>query len=175
MMLKNKNYFEIFDLPVSIEIDDKALTKAYYKLTMEYHPDRYTLMDADVQLQAIDNTAIINEAYNVIKDSQARLKYVLLLSGVKFEEGKESVPQEFLMDMMDINEELMEYKMEPDMDKKNKLIKQLAGIESKLFEQFSPFITKFSFDNNNQELLLALKDYYLRNQYINNLKNNLNG
>ena len=172
-MIKDKHYFEIFDLPVSIELDEKILTRAYYKLTMQYHPDRYTLKSADEQVQAIDNTALINEAYKVLKNKQARLKYILEISGVKFKEGKETVPQGFLMDMMDINEDLMEFKMEPDNDKKNQINRQLTAIESNLFEEFSPFIIKFSFEDNNQQHLLALKDYYLRNQYINNLKNNL--
>jgi len=174
-MIKDKTYFEIFDLPISIEIDIKQLTQAYYKMTMQYHPDRYTLKTPEEQAQAIDNTAIINEAYRVLKNKQSRLKYILINSDVTFEEGQESVPQEFLMDMMDINEGIMEYKMEPDEEGKNNLIKQLTAIESGLNEEFSPFITKFKSNNNDNELLLALKDYYLRNQYIKNIKNNLNG
>jgi molecular chaperone HscB len=175
MNLKDKNYFEIFDLPVAIQIDEKALTKAYYRLSMQYHPDRYTLKSAEEQKEAINNTAIINEAYKVIKDRQSRIKNILQLSGVTLEEGKERVPQDFLMEMMDINEEIMEYKMEPSEKGLQSLIGQLEKLESKIFEQISHFITTFKADNIDQQSLLALKDYFLKNQYINNIKRNLNG
>ena len=175
MSLNDKNYFDIFDLPVGIEIDQKALTKAYYRLSMLYHPDRYTLRNTEEQADAVNNTALINEAYKVIKDRQSRIKYILLLSGITLEEGKQKVPQNFLMEMMDINEGIMEYKMEPTDEGRKNLNTHLEKLESKIFEQISPFIAKFIPENNDQSTLLALKDYFLKNQYINNIKRNLNG
>ena len=175
MNLKEKNYFEIFDLPFAIEVDQKALTKAYYKCSMQFHPDRYSLKSEVEQKDAITNTAIINKAYEVIKDKQSRIKYILLQSGITFEEGKEKVPQDFLMEMMDINESIMEYKMEPTKESLKSLNEQLDSLEKQLIEQISPFIIIFIEENNNQEALLALKDYFLKNQYINNIKSNLNG
>ena len=173
--MDDKNYFEIFDIPVDIEIDKKQLTQSYYALTMKYHPDRFMLKDQDAQRLAIENTSKINDAYKILKDDQLRLKYVLTLAGVEFVEGKETVPQEFLMEMMDFNEGIMEYKMDPNEEAKNSLVQKLTEIENKLLLDISPFFTKFKIEPNNETGLILLKNYYLKNQYLRNIKNNLNG
>ena len=70
--------------------------------------------------QVLNN--LLSNALDALKNSQTRLKYILVIAGVQFEEGKETVPQDFLMNMMDINEDIMEFKMDPNDNKKNKLI-----------------------------------------------------
>lgn len=173
--MSDKNYFDIFDIPVDIEIDKKKLTQSYYALTMKNHPDRFMLSDQKAQSLAIENTSKINDAYKILKDDQSRLKYVLVLSGVQFVEGKETVPQDFLMDMMDFNEDIMEYRMDPDEDKKKYLVEKLTEIENKLLLDISPFFIKFKTEPNNEQGLVLIKNYYLKNQYLRNIKNNLNG
>ena len=39
------NYFELFDSPVSLNIDKSKLAKKYFELQKKYHPDFYTQAD----------------------------------------------------------------------------------------------------------------------------------
>ena len=169
------NHFELFDIPVSLELEKSLLTKKYYALSMQYHPDRYTMATDDEKRVALDTSTQINEAYLVLKNKHKRMRYVLELSGISFNEGKESVPQDFLMEMMEVNEALMEYKMDPSDVTKLEIEKRLSEIQDNIYSKVSAFITKFSFESNNKDELITLKEYYLKNQYLNNLKQNLNG
>jgi len=126
------NYFELFDLPMSFEVDKKLLTSKYYALSKKYHPDNFSQGTGAEQDQAQEKSSAINKAYRALKNKQSRIKYVLVLNGVSFEEGKEQMPQEFLMEMMDINEAIMEYKMAPSEAGRAVIEKQVEGFEEEL-------------------------------------------
>jgi molecular chaperone HscB len=68
------NYFQIFNVPESFEIDEKTLTKSYFDLQKKYHPDRN-----EGNVASFD----VNNAYKVIKDYILRAEYLLELNGVK--------------------------------------------------------------------------------------------
>ncbi len=140
---------------------------------MDNHPDKYTLSAAAAQDDALIKSTRINEGYKVLKDDHKRLKYLLQLFGVNFEEGKETVPQSFLMEMMDINEKIMELQIEPDEDRLNELKSDIKSLDDRLFEEVSPLFIKFEKVKPLISDLKPLKDYYLKKQYLNNLLNNL--
>jgi len=169
------NYFELFEIPVAFELDASLLTQKYYALSMQFHPDRFTLKSDEEQARALEKSTEINEAYRILKNKQKRVKYILQLHNVDFIEGQEKVPQEFLMEMMDINEELMEYKFDPTPEKLEALNKELRQLEDTLDMEVSAIFAKFNSKTPNQTNLQTVKSYYLKNQYLNNLKNNLNG
>ena len=59
-------------------------------------------------------STVNNKAYQVLSDPQKRLHYILELKGV-FKEGENYLlPQTFLMEMMEVNEDLMDLQFEPD-------------------------------------------------------------
>lgn len=160
---------------MSFELDDAQLHKKYYALSMQFHPDRYTLKSEEDKEMALDKSTQINKAYQTLKNKQARIKYILESLGVEFVEGKEKVPQEFLMEMMDINEELMEYKFEPSSELQEKVKIGIERVEASLEDEVSLIFATFSMETIDQNNLQVVKSYYLKTQYLNNLKNNLNG
>jgi len=174
-MDKKLNYFELFEIPVSFDLEMSLLTKKYYALSMQFHPDRFTLKSEEEQASALMKSTEINEAYRTLKDNQKRIKYILKLYDVEFVEGKERVPQEFLMEMMEINEQLTEYKFDPDPSKAEVLHNEIDKIEELLNAEVSLIFTKFNSKTTNPNELQIVKSYYLKTQYLNNLKNNLNG
>ena len=56
------DYFELFELPVSLIVDTKDVTKRYYALSKQYHPDNFSLDNADKQAEALEMSAEINQA-----------------------------------------------------------------------------------------------------------------
>lgn len=61
------NYYEV--LGVAEDATQSDITKAYRRAAMKWHPDRYKGPDAT------DKMALINEAYCILRDAEARSKY----------------------------------------------------------------------------------------------------
>lgn len=108
------NYFELYEFPVSFNLDAVLLKKKFYDLSKHYHPDFYANESEEKQLEILELSTQINKAYQVLADLQKRIEYVLTLNQLLSDEGKYQLPQDFLMEMMEVNEALMELDLEPD-------------------------------------------------------------
>lgn len=89
MILENleaKNYFEIFSLPLSHEIDLERLREIYLRLQAQYHPDKFLLASRSEQEQASKNSKIINKGYFVLSNPIELLDYMLALQGFNLSE-----------------------------------------------------------------------------------------
>lgn len=72
--LDQKSHYEVLLLPRSA--DEKAIKKAYYRLSKEYHPDKFyrkQLGPYKIKLEAIFNR--VTEAYRVLNDGESRAEY----------------------------------------------------------------------------------------------------
>lgn len=167
-----KDYFKLFDFQVTFDIDEQELTNRYYSLTREHHPDNFAMSDPDKQLEAIQKTSLLNEGYKVLKNSDLRMRHVLELSGIGFEEGKEKVSQEFLMEMMDLNELIMEFQFDPQDSIKKGIFLQLETLEKSMELDIKDILYNFDSASTNIMTLNIIKDYYLKRKYIQRIRNN---
>ena len=62
-MLLNKNYFELFNLPISFEIDTEYLAQHYRDLQRAIHPDKFAGAPEHERLLALQQAAHINTGY----------------------------------------------------------------------------------------------------------------
>ena len=123
-------YFEIFGLPPKLGLDTAALEKQFYKLSREYHPDRFASKSAEEQNKATEMSSLLNDAYRTLKDPIRRTEYLLELEGIELEEqsvkataaareaGKEKkqiVPPDLLEEAFELNMQLEEMKMAKQM------------------------------------------------------------
>jgi len=167
------NYFALYELPLSYDIDQKELTLKYYALSKQYHPDNFALEDVTAQTEALDKSTAVNQGYKILKQEHSRLRHLLIILGVTFEEGNEKMPQEFLMEMMDINEGIMEYKMDPSDQKKAQVQNQIETFEATLESQAQPALSNLDAATHDPEHLATLKLYYLKSKYLKRLKDNI--
>ena len=103
------DYFEFFEIPRQLTIDAKDLEKRFYALSRQLHPDLFSRKSAREQEYSLEASAILNDAYRVLKDPIARSLYVLKHEG--FETGEQStkdVPPELLEEVFDLNMALEE-------------------------------------------------------------------
>ena len=80
--IDQKGFYEILLLPRTA--DDKAIKRAYYKLSKEFHPDRYyrkNLGPWKGKLQAVFNR--VTEAYRTLANPDARAEYDKVTSGIE--------------------------------------------------------------------------------------------
>jgi len=83
--------------------------------------------------QAERISALLNNAYTTLKDPVARSKYLLELRGIQYGEDTVSPDKEFLMDIMELREDIESasetelLKIKQDLEKRNEsLIKALS-------------------------------------------------
>lgn len=167
------NYFELYELPVSFMIDEAVVKRKFYALSKEYHPDFYTLEPEEKQAEILRLSTLNNEAYKTLKDEDKRMKYVLELKEALAEEGQNKLPPDFLMEMMEMNEELMELEFDPDPAAVAKIRQQLENKEQALRTTVTPLLHRFDADPSANEGLKEVVDYYLKRRYLLRIRENL--
>ena len=60
-------YFNLFQLEPSFNIDTEALEQTYRALAARFHPDRFASASAFEQKQAVMMSSTINDAYRTLK------------------------------------------------------------------------------------------------------------
>ncbi len=139
----SKNYFELFGLPQGYQVDTGELAERYRELQRVTHPDRYAGAGERERRMAVQGAALVNEAFQTLKDSLLRARYLLILHGVDMDVGNETTRDAaFLMEQMELREELEAAKSKPDpyavtadlMGRIDKSIKALVARMAILFE-----------------------------------------
>jgi len=115
-MLITHNYFEIFDLPISFEIDKELLAQRYRDLQRAVHPDKYADAPARERRLAMQQATQINEAFQTLKNPITRGHYLLQLHGTDLHEHETITDSEFLMAQMELREQLAELKSLTDLN-----------------------------------------------------------
>ena len=101
-----QNYFELFDLETSFFISDSNLKDSYRREIARFHPDKYASKTDSEKLQALQNTSLLNTAFDSIKSPLNRASYLLKLDGIDpFDEKDTSMAHDFLISQIELREE----------------------------------------------------------------------
>jgi molecular chaperone HscB len=149
------NYFELFELPVSIKIDKAVLNQQYFALQKKYHPDFFTQETEFEQAEALELSSQVNKAYKVFKNEDETIKYVLQLKGLLEEDEKYQLPPDFLMEMMELNESFS--------DESAGTVQELGN---RLYADIKDIIENYNNSTTSMEQLLQLKEYYFKKKYL---------
>lgn len=173
---KSLNYFELYELPVAFNIDANLLKKKFYELSKRYHPDFYVNESEDEQQSVLELSTQINKAYQVLSDSQKRVEYILNLHHLIAEGDKYQLSQDFLIEMMDINEALMELELNPDASILESIMTQIHDLEKTISKELAVYTAVFDSQNNQgrENSLLKIKDIWYREKYLLRIRNRLN-
>ncbi|MBK9012757.1 MAG: Fe-S protein assembly co-chaperone HscB [Saprospiraceae bacterium] len=167
------NHFEFFNIPVSFYPDLVDLKQRYLKNSKLFHPDFHTLAEAEKQAETESQSTHNNEAYQVLADFDKRLKYILELKGM-LEENKHEIPQEFLLEMMDVNEAIMELEFDFDEAMYQKAIQDATELETSLLAAVQPVMESYVDGVTPSESLAPVVDFFLKRRYLWRIKENLN-
>lgn len=109
------NYFQLFAIDVSFDIDVNHLSQSYQALQKTVHPDKFAHASSQEQLLAVQKSAEINDAYQTLKQPLKRAEYILTLRGVDMPNEQQSFGDtSFLMQQMELREMLDEVKYADD-------------------------------------------------------------
>jgi len=107
--LFSKNYFEIFGVAVSYAVDMDAISSLYRELQRTVHPDRFASGSEQQRRIAMQQTSLINQAFQTLKDPVARAQYLMQLKGIDMHnETDTTMDASFLMEQMEFREAIAE-------------------------------------------------------------------
>jgi len=169
------NYFELYDLPISFHPDQNVVKQQFYALSKKYHPDFYINESTEKQEEVLELSTLNNKAFQVLKDPQKVLQYVLTLKEVIAEGENYTLPQSFLMEMMEVNEAIMDLQFDPDAEKAEQIKQQIADIAQNLDQELTQHTNNFeTLDMEQQTAQLSkIKDIYYRSKYLHRLQESL--
>ena len=126
-----KNYFELFDLPITFDLDVADLAARYRDLQRRFHPDRFASASESERRFSLQLTAQVNAAFQTLKDPVARARYLLGLQGVDTGEDTDTaMDTAFLMEQMELRESLAEARDATDRNAR------LASLRQRVDEEF---------------------------------------
>lgn len=107
MQQRKQNYFEIFGIPESFELDQELLGNKYRTLQGEWHPDRFASADEQQKLRAVQMSSLLNQAFDALKSPLSRAEYLLTLRGCDLEHvQQQDLGMDLLTEQMQLREEL---------------------------------------------------------------------
>ena len=160
------NYFELYGIPVSMKPDVQQLKQKFYELSRRYHPDFYTNASDQEQEEALEKSSLVNKAFKVLQQPDETIKYVLQLHGLLEEEEKYQLPGSFLAEMLNLNEQNAEAKMEGDSAALQQVQNTIHDIQSDLYEPVKQIVEHYQEGVTTKEELLQVKDYYYKKKYL---------
>ena len=105
---EEQDYFSIFGLAPSCEIDLKQLQIRYRELQQAVHPDRFVHECDRSQRLAQQQAAQVNAAYNTLKSPLLRAQYLMECAGQSHPAERTVQDASFLMAQIDLRERLDE-------------------------------------------------------------------
>ncbi len=149
------NYFELFNLPVTLKVDKSQLAKKYFELQKQFHPDFFTQASEDEQADALEKSSMLNTALKTLKNEDETLKYILIQKNCLQEDEKYQLPPTFLMDVMELNEDLNE-----------ETIQKIEAFESTLYVDVKEIVENYNNETVSPAQLASLKEYYYKKKYL---------
>lgn len=153
-----QNPFTLFDMDITFNIDKQRLSTQYLKLQKQCHPDNFTTASSQQQLQAIQQAAQINDAYQILKNPLKRAEAIFALNTNQEIPAEETVQDvDFLMTQLiqreklatiqatqDI-EQLLSLQQETETLQQVQLTELAQAIQDKSWEQVKILINRLKF------------------------------
>lgn len=111
------NYFQLFNIEVTFDVDLQQLSSSYQTLQKTVHPDKFAHASEQEQRIAVQKSAHINDVYQTLKNPLLRAEYMLVQRGVEMPNEQHSFNDtSFLMRQMELREMLEDVKFSSNVD-----------------------------------------------------------
>lgn len=136
----SSNFFELFNVPVSYEVDLDLIQQRYREIQKAVHPDNFVNASAQEKRLSMQQTSWVNEALNTLKRPVDRASYLLKIKGVDINlENETTMDKVFLVEQMEMREALSEARSKQDplaeLDRINAEIRSKSEAMASAFSQ----------------------------------------
>ena len=169
------DHFALLGVPRAFNVDLTALERAHLKASRLVHPDYFGGKPKEEQAQAMRLTALLNDAYQTVREPVRRAEYLLRLLGGKTASADRTTPPCFLAEMLELREETDDPALPAA--RKSDLLRDVNSRIEALLAQLPPLFEKALPASLSQRagflqaLRSALNSYY----YLETLRENLSG
>ncbi len=101
----SQDYFSLFGIPRSFDVNPDVLSERYLALQKQVHPDRFADATSTERRVSMQWTTRLNTGYETLKSPLQRAIYLLSLSGIEVAENPVLEPA-FLMEQIELRERL---------------------------------------------------------------------
>jgi molecular chaperone HscB len=165
-------YYQVLGLEPKLSLDLEDLKERFYGRSRLWHPDHFVQADPLERERALDMTALLNDAFRILREPSSRAEYFLKQHGLELSKDP---PPELLEEVFDLNlmmEELREGDSSARRDlesARDRFAGMLAQIDAELHELFA------SYDlSQSREILDEIQQALSRRRYISNLVRDAN-
>lgn len=176
------DYFTLFGLDPVYAIDREKLTQRYQELQRQYHPDRFATQSEQDKMQALQQAATINSAYQSLRHPLKRAEYMLSLHDYDINNEQHTMHDTaFLIEQLELREELDTIENSPQAETLltqflSNVAQMIASrmalmeqqIAAKNWEQAADTVRKLRFWTNCSSRLSSLKSGYSTIFKVNN-------
>lgn len=149
------NFFELFDLPVSYDVDLNKIQQQYMDLQMQVHPDKFANGSDQEKRLSMQQTSWLNEAQATLKDDVLRATYLLKLKDLDINlENETTVDMDFLVQQLEMRERLEKIKEEniksggiDSLDELDAMSKEVKQSSADMMAAFSQTYQDNNFDD----------------------------
>lgn len=166
------NYFEFYGIAETFHPDAAMLKKQFYALSKKYHPDFYANDEDEKQQEILELSTLNNKAYHTLSDPNRVVDYILRAHELVSEGAKPQLPADFLMEMMDINERLMEIEDEQQLAD---ITAEVLAIEGDMNDELLTLTQDYTEldDTAKESRLNDVANIYYRQKYLLRIKESL--
>ena len=161
MDILKKNFFELFNIEIAIDVNKSELDEKVKVLQNKFHPDKFSSGSDFEKRLALQISSHINDGYKILGDIVLRIEYILKINNFVKDESKTINDINFLQEQIEYSE-LVE-SLNDNFD--SKIIENsLSNIKSLL--KTTVHSIKLSFESNDFENVwqnLSKLRFYIKN------------
>lgn len=163
-------YFDIIDIPKSYDVTIPEIQKKYKELQKLLHPDKFSTKSEKEKEISEHLSSLVNKAYTTLSHPLKRALYMLKLNNIIISEETDNINAEFLMEIMEKNEEIDE--AANDKEKIKRLMQENERILSNLTMDVADAFRKEDI-KKAETIVIKMKYYDSINNRLKKLKHDL--
>ena len=161
MDILKKNFFELFNIEIAIDVNRSELDQKVKVLQNKFHPDKFSSGSDFEKRLALQISSHINDGYKILGDIVLRIEYILKINNFVKDESKTINDIDFLQEQIEYSE--LAESLGENLDKE---IIDVHLLKAKSLLKTTIENIKSSFESNDYEAMwqdLSKLRFYIKN------------
>lgn len=172
-----RSHFEVLEVPAAFSLAPEVLEASFKRLSRLLHPDRYAGASDRERRFSLEHATALNDAYRTLRVPMKRAEYLLGLWGRKISEegGRKALPLEFLEEVLELQEALMDARLEGDTATLHSKLEHARGLWRQHYEAVVRLFDEGATlaPESREAVLNALEPEVMTLRYLHNLLSEL--